>query len=572
MQSTQQILKKYLISKNVSASEWDEIINPTEALENDPFLIKDSREWLNQLFNHRDDIITIVGDYDADGILASATMRKGLAILGVGSTLHTYVPTRMDGYGLTPLSVQQLLDQFPDTQTIITVDNGVAAFEGVQEAKNHGLTVLVTDHHLAKDEGLPIADAIVDINRPGDTYPFKGISGTAMAYKMLVAYATIISPEYLELIHNLRTLVGISAVTDMMPMRKENRYWTKYALNEVQQDIDGVVTPHADPHIGALINALKRKNALFSRTADDSIFGFTIGPILNSPSRVTGTPQQAYDFFLEEDPDTMVELAAELFETNKRRKEIIGDVSSKTVNDVQNKLDQGASLYAIASKVQLTAGFVGLVAGNLQQAFNTPSVAFSTVSFDGELLDKDDDVLHGSARSPEGISIVEIMSEMLKRDPDIILGYGGHAAAAGVTILNGQFENFQKMFNDITKELMAKNPATAETTEVDGFIIKPEEVSTALIASIEKMMPFGTGFERPQFIFENIPTTRALRMGSIKQHIKFSAPNNIDIVRWNGSSDYDRKGQPSHMTMIGELGLSEYRGRSTIQLVVNDWQ
>ena len=228
--NVRELINQYLASQDIDKSELPELLKPTQQLENDPFLIKDSREWLNQLFNHKDDEITVVGDYDADGVLASAVMREGLNILNIGKQVNTYVPTRMDGYGITPVSVQRLMQQFPNTQTIVTVDNGVAAFDGVQAAKDLGLTVLVTDHHLAKPEGLPIADAIVDINRPGDDYPFKGISGTAMAYKMLQAYARIINPGLSTMIEQLKVLVGISTVTDMMPMRHENRYWVVYAL------------------------------------------------------------------------------------------------------------------------------------------------------------------------------------------------------------------------------------------------------------------------------------------------------------------------------------------------------
>ena len=577
MASIQNILKKYLISQNVTASEWDEIVNPTEDLENDPFLIKDSREWLNQLFNHRNDVITIVGDYDADGILASATMRKGLEILNVGSKLNTYVPTRMDGYGITPVSVQRIKEQFPDTETIVTVDNGVAAFEGVQAAKDNGWSVLVTDHHLAKPDGLPIADAIVDINRPGDTYPFKGISGTAMAYKMLLAYATIIAPAYVPMIQDLRTLVGISSITDMMPMRHENRYWVRKALHEVQQDIDGVYTPHSDPHINALLVALKAKHALYSKTADESIFGFTIGPILNSPSRVTGTPQQAYDFFMETDPEQMAIKAAELFETNKKRKEIVGDLSNTVINEFQQKIDNGEEIYAMATTVPLTSGFVGLIAGNLGSVFAVPSIAFSTVDFNGEILDQPDSILHGSARSPQGISIVEIMTEMQNRDPEVLLGFGGHAAAAGLTIKASKFDDFVTLFNQVTKEITENNAVdsnkAASATPADNvFVIKPEEVSISLIKAIDQMVPFGVEFERPQFVFEDVATTRPLLIGNIKQHIKFSIKPRIELVKWNGSSDFVHMGQPSHMSVTGELGVSEYRGNNTIQMIINDWK
>lgn len=574
MLSTQQILKEYLESKGVTADEWEEIVHPTEELVHDPFLIKDSREWLNILFNHRDDVITIVGDYDADGVLAAATMRKGLNLLNIGSTVHTYVPTRMDGYGITPISVQRLKEQFPDTQTIITVDNGVAAFEGVQAAKNNGWTVLVTDHHLAKDDGLPIADAIVDINRPGDTYPFKGISGTAMAYKMLVAYASIIDPAYLPLIKNLQTLVGISTVTDMMPMRDENRYWVKYALHEVQQDIDGVSTPHADQHISALIEALKQKGMLYSKTADESLFGFTIGPVLNSPSRVTGTPQQAYDFFLEEDHDAMLGLAIGMIDTNTRRKAVVGDNSNKVVSAIQDRMSQGEEFYAIATTVRLTAGFVGLIAGNLQNNFGLPSVAFSTVDFDGTILDDDDSVLHGSARAPQGASLVAILTEIQNRDPNIIVSFGGHAAAAGVAIIKSKFADFERLFNDIAKEQLQAVEADASTdTQTDAvFVIEPAEATLSLIKALDQMAPFGVAFEKPQFMFKDVPVVRPLFMGATKQHIKFTVPPRIELIKWNGTSDYLHLGSPTRMSIIGELGVSEFRGLASVQMIIDAWQ
>lgn len=575
--SIKQFLKDYLTSQGVQPSEWESIIHPTEKLEHDPFEILGAREWCQALFEHKDDVITIVGDYDADGVLSAATMRSGLETLGVGRKINTYVPTRMDGYGITPTSVTRLREQFPDTETIITTDNGVAAFEGVQAAKDAGWTVLVTDHHLAKNDGLPVADAIVDINRPGDNYPFKGISGTAMAYKMLLAYASVISPQYLRIIQRLRTLVGISAVTDMMPMRDENRFYTKHAIDEVQQMVQGIVPPASDPHIAALIQSLSNQGKIYGKEVDDTIFGFTIGPMLNAPSRVTGSPKEAYDFFMETDPEKRLERANALIETNEYRKQVVGDLGGKVLADFQTKLDQGEDIVAMATKVPLTSGFVGLIAGRITQKFNCPAIVFSTVDFDGQKLIKNDDVLHGSARSVEGLSIVEIMQEMKNRDDDVILGFGGHAAAAGLTIKAGRFEDFCTLFNEVTAEKISQQALVENDTSNNQssaiFDINPEDVSMNLLASIKQMIPFGQNFVRPLFRFTNIDSSRATALGAHSQHIKITLQNpKFEILNWNSSDDFIHMGTPNQMNITGEIGVSAYSGRNTFQMVVSEWE
>lgn len=562
------IIKTYLNNQNVSASEWPEITNPTEELENDPFLIKDSREWLNMLYLHRNDEITIVGDYDADGVLASTVMRKGLSILSVGSKLNTYVPTRMDGYGITPVSVEKIKAQFPNTQTIVTVDNGVAAFEGIQAAKDNGWTVLVTDHHLAKDDGLPIADALVDINRPGDNYPFKGISGTAMAYKMVKAYALILNPSLVRTIDSLRLLVGISTITDMMPLRHENRYWVKYATNEVQEYINGLQSPHADIHIFTLIQALIKTGNLYNKTANTDTFGFTIGPILNSPSRVTGTPQQAYDFFAEKDSDAIIEKAVGLIQTNTNRKNVIGTTSGKIASIIKSRIENGEELNALAVITPLTSGFVGLVAGNLLQKFGKPSIAFATTDFDGVKL-TDNDIIHGSARSPKGISIIEVLKKISEIDSDILVSFGGHAAAAGLAIKYNKFDTFASLFNDIVTDILNSQPKSLNTNAVDAFTIRPEDASFKLVSMIESMAPFGEDFPRPKFILEDIPKNVSF-MGNNSQHIKFQVLPTFEVIDWNGSEDFNDD-PISPKNCEGAITISEFRGRKKLQMIVDNW-
>ena len=227
----------------------------------------------------------------------------------------------------------------------------------------------------------------------------------------------------------------------------------------------------------------------------------------------------------------------------------------------------------MATTAPLTSGFVGLIAGNLQSTFSVPSIAFSTIDFDGQILNQDDSILHGSARSPQGLSIVEIMNEMIRRDPDVILGFGGHAAAAGVTIAKRKFDDFERVFNEVTTEFLAKSDdgVTTNTTLENVFVIDPTDVSVSLIKAIDQMVPFGVEFERPLFMFKDVTTIRPLLMGNIKQHIKFSIQPRIELIKWNGASDYDHMGKPSKMSVVGEIGLSEYRGATSVQMIIDSW-
>lgn len=624
MLDTLTILKNYLEANNITKNDWAEISNPTSSLENDPYLIKDMREWLNTLYHHRQDVITIVGDYDADGILASATMHKGLSILNIGSKLNVYVPTRQDGYGITKTSVNKIKNQFPDTQCIITIDNGIAAFEGVAEAKNNGWTVLVTDHHLSKIEPLPtfeeikalvsqssqkdqipyqiqvqdhfetvsmnlkeitklanaqqltltptqilpFTDVAVDINRTDDNYPFKGISGTTMAYKTLLAYAKGVQPEVIPLIQQLRDLVGISTITDMMPLRHENRFYVTYALDQVQPMLDDMHMPSANPQLTTLIAELNKKNRLFNKIADSDLFGFQIGPILNAPSRVSGSPEIAYQFFQATDQETLTKLANQLIDINDRRKAIVGTTSEKIVADFQQQLDTGDNINAMATRVNLTSGFVGLVAGKLTQQFNKPAIAFSTVSFDGEILTQPNDIIHGSARSITGVSIIDILNTINQREPDLLVGFGGHAAAAGLAIHYQDFEKFNTLFKKIVD---TNSNYLQKITEHDfGYTINVhiQEITQDLIQTFNALAPFGQEFPKPKFKLQHVPTFQMRTMGANQQHIKFNYAG-LDIIQWNGSESFKRLNSPESIDVIGNLSINNFRGQPQIQMITD---
>lgn len=560
------ILRRYLESQQLGQDDWDEISAPTASLENDPLLIKDSRLWLNTLHSHRHDVITIVGDYDADGILASSVMHRGLDILGIGSKINVYVPTRLDGYGISETSVDKVQAQFPDTQTVITVDNGISAEAGVAKAIGLGWTVLVTDHHLALNKTLNKATATVDINRQDDTYPFKHISGTAMAFKMLQAYARVVQPDKLDEINTLRLRVGISTITDMMVLRHENRYWVRYAIEAVQNYVNNKHGADDDFHIRILTDVLVANKGIWGGKVDADTFGFSIGPILNSSSRVTGTPELAYRFFESHDVDEATALAQELIDMNAKRKQIIGLESDKAKKRVDTALSEKKGMASYIQTVPLASGFVGLVAGSLSRAYNAPSIVFSTVDFDGHEL-SGTDVIHGSARSPEGLSIVAILARIDELSPELLVTYGGHAGAGGVAIVADDLNTFRDYFNQAVSEIAKESTFTPVDNNI---VVDVHDVTPELINALNYMAPYGMGFPKPMFVIKDVPKN-VTKMGTNKQHIKFGARPDFEIIDWNGAERYDEH-QSEVLTCQGHLGFgTTFRGQTPIQMIVDDW-
>lgn len=556
------VISKYLTRKHINKDDLPEIFNPSKELLHDVYSARGSREWLYKLMHLKDDNITIIGDYDADGILSAAVAQLGLKALGIGKCVNKYVPLRTDGYGTTPESVNNLMRQFPDTTALLLTDNGVAAFDGIKRAKELGLKVLITDHHLGKEEDV-CADAIVDVNRIHDDYPFKGLSGTGIIWKLLVKFAEILAPEKQDAIKSLADLVGVSVITDVMPMRNENRWFVKQALAELNHPTRLAWR--------SLLRILRAKNRLYGPVIDEDTIGFTIGPILNAASRVTGSPSLAYELFETNDPVLAITLSEKLVQLNETRKQTVNGL----VEQIRERYGNN-EFNSIADVEIIPIGYAGLIASNLTNRFQCPSVVFGAGRHDtGYLI--------GSARSPEWFNIVDAFDKLNKQG--LIVQYGGHAGAAGLKIKSSDFKKFQAALAKIVDDFAGTVPRylvgpdsdirikfnhdaiIGDYLTINGQVIEKERL-LKIIHMFSKIAPFGNSFERPLTELDGVNLTNASKMGANQQHLKIRTKE-IDVLKWNDEHDHDDISQDQPLSAFGTLSINEWRGKQTPQLVAD---
>lgn len=567
-QNTTEIVESFLKHRGIDADQVDEIFQPSYRLLNDVTRMENVTKWFNVLSTLKDSNLVVVGDYDVDGIMSAAVAYEGLKVLGIGTNLHKYVPRRELGYGLSVASVDEIMTLYPNTTALLTVDNGVAAFDGVKYAKELGLTVLVSDHHLGATfaDNTPndvVADAVVDINRVSDQYAFKGLSGAGMIWKLLVGYAQIVLKDQIltNKVAKLVDLVGISVISDIMPLRNENRLFVTMAISELLQPTRLAWR--------AFIQVLRDKKLLYG-TIDASTIGFTIAPILNSASRMTGTPQLCYDLFDTDDYQTAYDLVVELIELNTQRK----SVSAKLTNDVIDRYANQDDVKAIVVKTDVIAGIAGLIAGRLTEHFECPSIVF------GNHVDKDGYV-HGSARSTEWFDIYQALKTL--EGEGLIVQFGGHAAAAGVTIKPEMVDQIQtRLAQLVSTSLKHVHPKPVhydiliehnydtiigDYLSVDGTLVNSDDL-VSLVRVFDLMAPFGQGFSAPTVRVDGVTFADARKMGKENQHIKLQA-GALDILKWNVGNVYDDVSMRTNVSVVGSLGINEWRGNYKPQLMAD---
>ena len=623
------IIHSFLARRALTERDVAYLTNPNEQHQHDPFLLKGVGRWIDTLHAMKGLPFVIIPDYDADGVLSGTLARVGLYLFGFGD-VYVYPPKTCDGYGLSKTSIDNVLKARPETRVIITTDNGSNAHEGIQYAKEKGLTVLVTDHHLAADA--PNADAVVNPNGHGDnTYPFTHISGTAVIYKVLTAYACkyVPDPQIRRDFRSLVLLVGISTISDVMPLVNENRFYVKESVNMLRHfvlghSIERLMAYDDSPlhqyyrGVDLLVVTLE-KNGKLKYGVDSDTFGFIIGPMLNSPRRMTGESEVAFQLF----QSTRASLVSGqplpsdlLYEMNEQRKAYVQALKTALFTHIHNS--GGNPLNYLVFNARMSKGIAGLLSGKFTEAFGLPSIAFSAgaaYSEDEELINvpvTGDRLLVGSARSPETFDLHGFLTMIDEAYPGLIEKWGGHPQAAGLSIRAENFERFREVFTTWFAQLMAERVDGAEeqvpsvfageyvlTTEAyDDLMLNgathasdviPLHGNTSVFTNhtlweavrfFEQLEPFGNGFPKPTFSvavsMRDVP--RVFRMGAEQQHAKLMLTNGLSVIHWNGADVFMRPESeaanlaPDHRVFIitGELGINEYNGDESLQLIATD--
>jgi len=482
----------------------------------------------------------IIGDFDTDGATSTALGVSALKALGA-EHVDYLIPNRFEyGYGLTPEIVDTAFEQFnPDI--IITVDNGISSHEGVLRAKNYGIHILITDHHLPA-ETLPDADVIVNPNQYGDRFPSKMLAGVGVIFYVMLALRNHLQVQHVNMAVFL-DLVALGTVADVVPLDKNNRILVHQGLKRIRKG-------EARPGIQALIQVSRRDKSRLS-TSD---LGFFIAPRLNAAGRLDDM-SLGVSCLLSNNFDKARIIAQELETLNLERRSIESDMLKEAENSLKNfhpeKIPASFCLY----HPDFHQGVIGILAGRLKERFHRPSIVFAKVS---------DHELKGSGRSIPHVNLRDLLALINAHHPDIILKFGGHAMAAGLTIKLENIENFEKIFDEYAEKTIAKEYLD-NILLTDGEL-DAEEFSITSADLLRHHSPWGQGFPEPLFDGKfQVISQRLINDKHLKLSLKpYNGSINIDAIAFNHSELLDQQ----EIQIAYRLENNEYQGTKKLQLIV----
>ncbi len=512
---------------------------PFEQLKNCAAMAKILADAIEQKKN-----VLIVADYDSDGATACAVGVRALKMLG--ASVDYLVPNRFEyGYGLTPEIVQLAATKKPDF--IITVDNGIASVEGVAEANRLGMQVLVTDHHLPGDV-LPDAACIVNPNQPGCAFPSKNIAGVGvMFYVMLALRAELRNRNAFvnETEPNLAALldlVALGTVADVVKLDANNRILVSEGLKRIRAG-RGCAGIHA-------LLQVSRRGAAKAATYD---LGFMLGPRLNAAGRLNDM-SLGIEALITDDTLRALQLTQQLDALNRERREIEADMQESALA-ILDELEVGDHFGLSLFDPTWHQGVIGIVASRIKDKYHRPVIAFAPGN---------GDEIKGSGRSIHGLHLRDALDLVSKRHPDLILKFGGHAMAAGLTIRTHQFEKFRDAFEQALHTLLS--PADLERViETDGAL-PPKEASMELAQEIDAQI-WGQGFPAPVFCDDFVVANQRI-VG--EKHLKLTLEKQGRVFEAMLFSHADPL--PKQISATYRLSVNEYKGNQTLQLILEHWQ
>ncbi len=494
--------------------------------------------------------ILVVGDYDCDGATATALCLLALRAMGAGRVDYL-VPSRFDfGYGLTPGLVEVAARRQPDL--ILTVDNGISSVAGVARARELGIQVVVTDHHLPGDQ-LPEADAIVDPNLPGDPFPAKGTAGVGVAFYLLTAvraelrrrgwFAGRAAPTLAEWLD----LVALGTVADVVPLEYNNRILVEQGLRRIRAG-------RCRPGLLALLAAAGRDH----RTLRASDLGFVLGPRINAAGRLDDI-SVGIECLLAETLEAARPLAEALDAHNRERRQIEAGMKEQALVSVARLFDGDDPPWGLCLKHDdWHQGVVGLVASRIKERYQRPVIAFAP---------GDEGELKGSARSIPGLHIRDALAEVVVRHPGLVTKFGGHAMAAGLSLYAEGFETFARAFDAVVRSHL--RPEDLEPVIVTDGAIDPGELGLELALALEQAGPWGQGFPEPLFHggFE-VVHQRLLKDRHWKLVVRAQGGGDpLDAIAFNLAEQYP-DAVPERVRLVYQLECNRFRGTIAPQLQV----
>ena len=490
-----------------------------------------------------DQRLCIVADYDCDGATACAVAVRGLRLLGARHVDYLVPDRVVDGYGLTPPIARRVKERGADL--LITVDNGIASVEGVAQAKALGLAVLVTDHHLPGAE-LPQADAIVNPNQPGCTFPSKSIAGVGVMFYVLMQLRAelrqrgVFDAAQQPRLEPLLPLVALGTVADVVRLDTNNRRLVAQGLKRIRAG-------QMPPGIAALLRVAGRQAPL-ATTFD---FGFALGPRINAAGRLADMTL-GIECLLTDDAQRAAELAKTLDAINRERRELESGMREQAEALLDALMPQGEPPPALALfDPGFHEGVVGIVAARLKDRVHRPTFVFAR----GQ-----DGALKGSGRSIPGFHLRDALDLVSKRHPGLLRRFGGHAMAAGATLAEADLPSFAAAFEQVAREGL--DAATLARTLLTDGPLEPAQFEAGTVRTLDAQV-WGQAFEPPVFCDEvEIVSQRLVGERHLKLAVRHGGALRDAI--WFGRSEP----LPARVRLAYRLNVDEYNGRERVQMVV----
>ena len=505
--------------------------------------------------------LLIIADYDSDGATACAV---GIRILRkLGADVSYLVPNRFEyGYGLTPEIVDLAYTTFrPDI--IITVDNGIASIEGVKAAKALGMQVLITDHHLPGDE-LPDATAIINPNQPGCPFPSKNIAGVGVIFYLMLALraefrqrSAFINNKEPNLAAFL-DLVALGTVADVVRLDDNNRILVQQGLKRIQAGL-------ACAGINALLKVAGRK-AQQTSTYD---LGFILGPRLNAAGRLDDM-SLGIECLVTDDAANAEQIARQLDALNVRRREIESNMQDSALSKLESTLHAENAQIQSAYSVCLFdhswhQGVIGILASRIKDKYHRPVIIFAPGN-DGEIK--------GSGRSIPGFHLRDALDLVSKRYPGVIVKFGGHAAAAGLTILAEHFVRFCEAFETTAQSLLTESDLT-RVIETDGELVE-SDMNMELARQLTHQV-WGQGFPQPTFnacfyvVNQRLVGEKHLKLKLKKVPANGASVSESNDISYDAILFFHNDLLPDVISAVYRLQINEFNGRTTLQLLLEHW-
>ena len=506
-----------------------------------PFLMKDMQISIDRIIQAKtkEELILIIGDYDTDGTTGASILF--LYLKSIGIDVEYYIPSReKEGYGVSLLAIDYAVKI--GAKIIITCDCGITAFEPVDYANQYNIDVIITDHHKPKDT-LPKALSILNPHQSNCKYPFKGLCGAGVAFKLCIAINQTLGHE-LENVLQYSDLVSIATTADVMPVIDENRFIVKEGIKRIIQG--------NNKGIKSLINT----SNLDTNTLTVGKLSYWFIPKINAAGRL-GDAGRAVKLFTTSNPQLANEIALDLENENEKRKSITLQHEADAKRMIHANVDFKNHKIIVLHNKDWHFGVVGIVASRIKELYNRPTI----------ILTEDKGIYKGSCRSITGYDIVDALSHCSQ----LLENYGGHPMAAGLSIKEENLPLFFKTINEYT-QLQLKEPLIP-TINID-YDLKFSEINPRFIKFLDYLEPFGPGNSKPIFSTKNINNISDIRLlGADQETLKFIIKTDeldLSVIGFKMIEHYEKLLSKKPINIAYTIDKNYWNGKSSIQLVLKD--